>query len=216
MARRLDKERVIKMRLEESLSYSQIKKITGISKGTLSDWLAPYPLSKERILELQANSEQRIESYRNTMRLKKEARLAEVYKKVAIDIGFLNKRERFIAGLFLYWGEGGKTCYLSFANTDPCMIKFFISWLRDFGIKDEDLKIRLDLYKDMDLQKEALFWENVTNLAHQNFKIVLKKTSLAGLTYKNGFGHGTCRIVVYKKKPFDFLIQSLKFIKKDY
>lgn len=88
MARRLDKEKVIKMRLEESLSHSQIKKITGISKGTLSSWLAPYPLSKEKILELQANSEQRIESYRNTMRLKKEARLAEIYKKVAIDIGF--------------------------------------------------------------------------------------------------------------------------------
>jgi len=69
MARRLDKEKAIKLRLEGQ-SYSQIKAELGVSKSTLSGWLGDYPLSSERINELRAHSFKRIERYRNTMQRK--------------------------------------------------------------------------------------------------------------------------------------------------
>ncbi len=43
------------------------------------------------------------------MRLKRERRLKRQYNDVRKMLLPFSKRELFIAGLFLYWGEGGKT-----------------------------------------------------------------------------------------------------------
>ena len=70
MARFIEKDLAIKMRLKGA-SYSQIKEKMGISKSTLSGWLADYPLSNKRIKELRDLNPRRIENFRNTMRMKK-------------------------------------------------------------------------------------------------------------------------------------------------
>ena len=69
------------------------------------------------------------------------------------DIGKFSKRDLFIAGLFMYWGEGTKTfnTMTSVSNTDPAVLKLFIKWLNDFGIKKKDLGVKLHLYSDMDI-----------------------------------------------------------------
>lgn len=213
MARRLDKERVLKMRIEQEMSYSEIKAITGIAKGTLSGWLAPYPLSAERIRELGPNSERRIENCRNSKRLKKEARLKATYTKAAKEIGMLTKRERFIGGIFLYWGEGDKTHGPSVSNTDPGVIKFFISWLVDFGFNKNKLYCRLDLYKDMDIEREVSYWSNITGINQERFRVYIKRSNLADITYKNGFGHGTCKVILYKKPLFEYISMCLKYLR---
>jgi len=114
MARILDREKAIQLRLKDK-SYSQIKAELGISKSTLSGWLRNYPLSEERIRELRDHSSQRIERFRETMRKKHEVRLRAVYEEQKKVLLPLTKREFFIAGLFLYWGEGSylfKGCLL--------------------------------------------------------------------------------------------------------
>ena len=86
MARKLDKQKAISLR-NKGYSYNQIKEKIKVSKGTLSGWLSDMPLSEERIRELRDFNPQRIERYRNTMKIKKDTRLREVYKKVSKDIG---------------------------------------------------------------------------------------------------------------------------------
>jgi transposase-like protein len=44
----------VRLRVEERLSISAIQKKTGASKGSLSNWLRPYPLSTEELLQLKA------------------------------------------------------------------------------------------------------------------------------------------------------------------
>jgi transposase-like protein len=214
MARRLDKEKVLKMRIEQEMSYSEIKAITGICKSTLSDWLRDYPLNKERIRELNADSEKRIERFRNTMRQKVELRLASTYDRAKKDIGFLNKRERFIAGLFLYWGEGDKTKGPGISNTDAGIIKFYILWLKDMGFKEDQLICRLDLYKDMNIVKEISYWNGITGIGVDKISTCIKPSALTGLTYKNGFGHGTCRIILSKKHLFEYILMCLKYFRE--
>ena len=107
MARKLDKQKAIKLR-DIGYSYSQIKEKIGVSKSTLSDWLRDMPLSDKRIRELRDFNSERIERYRNTMKEKKDKRLREVYKKVSKDIGSFSNREIFLLGLFLHWGRGLK------------------------------------------------------------------------------------------------------------
>src|SRR5690606_38787785 len=143
-------------------SYSQIKDELGISKSTLSGWLAPYPLSKKRIRELRDINPKRIENYRNTMARKRQERFDLVYKKVGKDIGKLNKRELLLAGLFLYWGEGMKADRYStvFTNTDSKMVIYFLRWLDIIKVDKKDITFSLHLYSDMDENKEIKYWLN--------------------------------------------------------
>jgi Homeodomain-like domain len=199
MAKRKEKERALTMRAAGH-SYSQIKKALGISKSSLSLWLRDHPLPEERIRELRDVTETRIERTRETKRKKKDAMLAEIYRQEKEVILPLSKKELFIGGLFLYWGEGAKTdrAEISLSNTNPAAIKAFMYWLTHaLEIKPEAMLIKLHLYSDMDVIKETAFWTKKLNLPKSQFiKPYIKETKFSAITYKNGYGHGTCNLFV--------------------
>ncbi len=217
MARTKDKNKAIRLR-KKGMSYSQIKEKLGISKSTLSGWLYNMPLSEERIKELRDFSPMRIERCRNTKMKKRNDRLECVYEKTSRDIKILNKRELFLVGFFLYWGEGGKTnkYVTTFTNTDPVMSRFFVKWVTScFNIKKSELNILLHLYKDMDIQSSIKFWSKELNLSISQFKKpYIKDSKLTGLTYKNGFGKGTCNIRIYDRDITEYISQSLRYLRK--
>lgn len=197
MARTADKQRAIALR-KEGKSYTQIKAELGISKSTLSGWLKDMPLSDERMRALRDHSEQRIERYRETCRKRKEKIFKDVYDIEKKNILPLSKRDLFIAGLFLYWGEGGKTqeSSLTLSNTNPGMVRFFIHWIITCGgISRDRLRVKLHLYKDMDIEKEINFWVKQTGIPRKQFmKTYIKNSNKSAITYKTGFNHGTCNV----------------------
>lgn len=214
MARKLDKQKAIKLR-DIGYSYSQIKEKIGVSKSTLSDWLRDMPLSDKRIRELRDFNSERIERYRNTMKEKKDKRLREVYKKVSKDIGSFSNREIFLLGLFLYWGEGAKTarCSTQLTNTNPAIIKFFIKWLELLGVNKKDLKIKLHIYSDMKVKESIAFWSKILKINRQQFKKpYIKQTKLESITYKNGFGKGTCCVIFEGRDLWEYITMGLKYI----
>lgn len=198
MARKEDKQKALVMR-QKGMSYSQIKEKLGISKSTLSGWLYNMPLSEARIRELQADSPIRIEKYRNTMRAKRDAKNKIAYEDIGKRIGSISDREFLIAGLFLYWAEGSKTKTFSvgLTNTNPKMLILFIRWLKFFSIPKEKLKVHLHLYSDMDIKKQINFWSETLDIPISQFrKPYIKKTTFSAITYTNGFGQGTCSVIV--------------------
>ena len=216
MARKKDKQKALTLR-KQGMSYSQIKEKLGISKSTLSGWLYNMPLSEKRIRELQADNPIRIERYRNTMRVKKETRLKEVFKKVSKDIGSFSKRDLFLSGLFLYWGEGHKTGNAAgLTNTNPDMLKFYIRWLKLFGVKQNQLKIHLHLYSDMDIKKQEKYWSRELSIPLSQFrKSYIKKNKFSSITYHNGFGQGTCSVMVGNVILFNKILMGLKYIQEN-
>jgi len=215
MARTKDKQKAIELRLK-GYSYSQIKDELKISKSTLSPWLKNYPLSKERIEELTSKNERRIENYRKTRQRQKEEILKKIYLEEKSKIFPLSKRDLFIAGLFLYWGEGAKTkdAETSLSNTDPVMAKFFIYWLENsLKINRNKIKIKLHLYLDMNIEKEIDFWAKTLNIRHFQFnKPYIKNSNKSAITYKNGFNHGTCNITVGNAILIRRILMGLKTI----
>lgn len=187
----------IRMRLK-GMSYSQIKKDLGVSKGTLSTWLRDYPLSEEQLRGLRDFNPLRIEKYRATRARQKDEKLRKIYGQVQRDIGSLSDREILLCGFFLYWGEGSKTEYtdVSVSNTDPSVILFFRRWLHLLGVADEKLKVRLHLYADMDREAEMRYWSAMLNLPLSSFrKPYVKPSKRSGLTYTQPFTHGTCNLI---------------------
>jgi transcriptional regulator with XRE-family HTH domain len=198
MVRKLDKQKALVMR-KAGMSYSQIKEKLGVSKSTLSGWLYNMPLSEERIRALRDFSPIRIEKYRNTMRAKREAKNQIAYQNIKERIGAISDREFLIAGLFLYWAEGSKTKTFSIAltNTNPKMLVLFIRWLKFFDVPKSKLKVHLHLYSDMNIKKKINFWSETLNIPITQFrKPYIKKTTLSSITYTNGFGQGTCSVIL--------------------
>lgn len=214
MAKKIDKEKAIKLRLKGQ-SYSQIKNKINVSKSSLSGWLANYPLSSERIKELRDRNPRRIESYINTMNKKRDAKFMAALDKSSRDIGSITDRDLFMAGFFLYWAEGGKTYSSSvcLSNTDPAMLKVFIKWLNLLGVSKDKLRIKLHLYKDMNVQKEIIFWSEQLGVEKTQFtRSYIKDSRLSGLTYKNGFGHGTCNIYVGDAALMRYILMGMRYI----
>ena len=216
MARKIDKEKAIILR-RQGMSYSQIKQKLGINKSTLSGWLSGMPLSEDRIRELGALNPMRIERCRNTKFKKKNARWESVFNKVSKDIGALNDRELFLTGLFLYWGEGGKTKNYTtvLTNTNPSMVKFFMKWLKLLGVDKDKLRINLHLYSDMNIERQIRFWSELLNVKVSQFrKPYIKESKSTDITYKNGFGQGTCSVVYDNRDLNEYVLQGIKYIEK--
>jgi hypothetical protein len=219
MAKRKEHHKAILLR-KLGKSYREIRNAVGVSKGTLSLWLKNYPLSEKRIRALRDWNDERIEHYRETRRRKREEALALIYKKERISIGELSKRDVVIGGLFLYWGEGGKTktSELSMSNTDPAVIKAFIFWLtRSFGVEKDKITIRLRLYRDMNITRETEFWAKALDMDGRYFKKpYVKKSALTQMTYKSGFGHGTCDARLSNAIVAKRVLMGLKVLRECY
>lgn len=220
MARVKDREKAIALRLKHQYSYSQIKNILKISKSTLSGWLKDYPLSKQRIRELRDWNEQRIERYRETMRLKKEKRLKNYYLEQKKIIFPLSKREFYLAGLFLYWGEGTKTnsASICISNTDPSVINFFIAWLdKILDVPINKIRISLQLYNNMNIKKEISYWSSTLNIPCSQFcRPYIKTSSSERINHKGSFGHGTCQAKIGDARLTEKTIMAIKTIADKY
>jgi len=219
MAKQKEHQQAIQLR-NRGKSYSEIRGLLGVSKGTLSAWLKDRPLSATRMRALRDWNQRRIENYRETRRKKREESLRVIYQSEKANISGLSKRDIFIGGLFLYWGEGGKTkmSELSLSNTDPAVISAFLFWLeRSFGIDRKVIRIRLHLYKDMDVSAETMFWSKTLKVSPKCFrKPYIKKSALAEMSYKSGFGHGTCNALLSNAIVAKRVLMGLKVLRDVY
>lgn len=217
MARTKDREKAIVLR-EQGMSYSQIKEKLGISKSTLSSWLRDMPLSTERLKELRDTSEVRIEKTRATKKKKKEDRRRCVYEKVAKDIE-QSKDTEFVAGFYLYWGEGTKTAEytVSLTNSDPAVIRCFVLWLKNFDITTDMLRVKLHIYADQDERSVKHFWSEVTGVEVCNFyKSYVKASRSDSKSYKGMFTNGTCSVVYHSRDVYEYVIQGIKYLRDKY
>jgi hypothetical protein len=214
MARFKDRELALILR-KQGKSYSQIKAVIGVNKSTLSGWLKMYPLSKEQVGVLRGNSEIRIEKFRESMRKKREKRLSLYYQQEKERLLPLNDHELFVAGLFLYWGEGKKAdrTTLGLYNTDPAVIRFGIYWLqKSLGVPVQKIRIQLHLYSDMDIEGETTFWCEALSLQPTNFTKPYIKKNLKSELDRKGFGHGTCGLIVHDTVLKERIIMALKAV----
>lgn len=217
MARFKDRQKAIELRLQGK-SYNQIRTLLQTSKSTLSDWLHDYPLTKEQLHSLQHNQIS-IERYRETRLRKKELRLKKIYEIQKQKIFPLSLRDIFIAGMFLYWGEGTKTrnAEIGVSNTDPSIIKFFIRWATScLGVLKNQMVVRLHLYNDMNINKEIEFWSKKIGIPRSQFRNhYIKQSSSTRINYKGMFGHGTCNIKVPGARLSEEILEGIQAI-RDY
>jgi hypothetical protein len=149
------------------------------------------------------------------MRLKKQTRRDGVYKEVQEYLNNFNDRDYYLAGLFIYLGEGLKTqdYTISVANTNPVVLKLFIKWLRLLGAKQDKIRVKLNLYKDMNIDEEINFWIKELKLSRKHLlKPYIKEVKSDKINYRNGFRHGTCNVTYHNRDIADKVKMCLKYI----
>ncbi len=75
------------------------------------------------------------------------------------QIGDLSERELLLIGAVLYWAEGGKSKpwsrreWLEFINSDPDVIRLYVTWLSLLGVQPERLTYRVIIHESADVRR---------------------------------------------------------------
>jgi transcriptional regulator with XRE-family HTH domain len=157
-------------------TYKEICDELGVSRSSVSLWVRDVSFdraaweARAKANYVNGNAGPRVERA-HRQRTEKEAEIARLQEEGRQRIGRLTEKEFLVAGVALYAGEGGKTGQeVSFANSDPRMILFFVTWLRRFfPIEEPRLRLALYLHQGLDLDAAKAFWSALTGIPIAQF-----------------------------------------------
>jgi transcriptional regulator with XRE-family HTH domain len=177
MAKSAEKLKARSLR-KQGNSIKEIAKKLNVSVSSVSDWCRDIRLSEDQIKKLEKRMRdpyygQRL-YYLQKIKAKTEKKITRLKNQGKRRIGLLSQRDIFIAGVALYWAEGfKKDKQIGFANCDPIMINFFISWLiRCLNIKPKDIKLRITINQAYipEINNIQQYWSNITGIPLKNFQ----------------------------------------------
>jgi hypothetical protein len=179
------KEGLIRSR-QQGLSIPEISRLHLVPKSTVLRWVKDVRiLPKYHARWLERRNASKIIS-------KKNWELATTRADTLIKR--IDDHMLALVAATLYWAEGSKKDF-SISNTDPVMIKTFLNILRKvFSVKDDDIKVSLRIYEDLDKKACLKFWSEITKvtLDERTSINVLKGSKRGKLKY------GMCRVRVRK------------------
>lgn len=175
-------------------SVQELTKILGIPKTTVWHHVQSVTISSKyrKILR----SKQGGSKNRSVQEWEKAA------KKAKLIVRHIGRVEKILVAAALYWGEGSKRDF-SISNTDPELIKTFVTCLKAMGVNEKDMRVSVRLYEDIDKTGAIAFWEKITGAPVRSINI-LKGKKQGKLAY------GMCRLRVAKGGPWLKLLKSVK------
>lgn len=190
--RALDKntvESIISYR-RKGYSLPEISNILSIPKTTVFRYVKDVKMDPEYISEWLGKR-----GGSKKLKLSKEKTALEEVQKL---IDTISHKEKLLFISALYWAEGSKRDF-GLSNTDPLLIKTFVMGLREvFNITNEQLRVSVRIYEDLDPEKCLGFWSGVVDIPKENFVSV---NVIAGKK-KGKLEYGMCRIRVTKGEYF--------------
>lgn len=139
MAKSKEKLKALKMR-RTGRSVKDIARSLGVSKSSVSVWCRDIELTKtqrDRLTREQIKSGHKGRIIgANMNRQKRLDNIARQEKIAQKMIGKLTKRDKFMLGIALYWGEGVRASgtQTAIANSDPSTILFARDWFEQLGV----------------------------------------------------------------------------------
>lgn len=84
----------------------------------------------------------------------------------------MNSRDKFIAGIALYAGEGNKTAGgVGFSNADPKLIKFMMEWFLEFTkIPMGKFRGAIWLHEGLNEAEAKQYWSELTGIPLTQFR----------------------------------------------
>ncbi len=176
---------------KEGYSLQEISTLLGVSKSSASLWVENIPLSQTALLRLQENIQKgqlHLQNVIRNQRTTKEITAKEDARTMLFGKSFDNTTIKVICAL-LYACEGKKSPYsgVSFANSDPHLMKLFLHTLRSsFCLDERKFRVQIHVHSYHNKNVQILFWSKVTGVPMSQFiKPYEKKNS--GSNKKEGY-----------------------------
>ncbi len=171
------KSEAIKLRKQgQSLPY--VHTTLGIPKSTLSHWFRDITLTEKQKEKLQTNWKNALVKARKEAVLwhnaEKDKRLELAKQDALAVLDNINRQDKHITELalaLLYLGEGAKVNgETGMGSSDPLILKFFITCLRDiYHVPEDKIKCQLHLRADQDDTEMLTFWSVELNVPKERF-----------------------------------------------
>lgn len=164
-----EKEQAIKLR-KRGLSYKEILKKVIVSKSTLSIWCRHIALTTSQLERLENRKLKGAELGRfRGAKIQQQIRIEKTKMLIRSgikEVGNLNKRDRFIAGIALYLGDGLKGDQgVGFSNSNPKIVRFMMKWFREFcSIPESKFTGQIWIHDNLNESKAKKFWSVLTNI----------------------------------------------------
>ncbi|MEK7507272.1 MAG: hypothetical protein AAB585_01875 [Patescibacteria group bacterium] len=181
---RSDKNQAMKLRLR-GRSYSEINRLLGVPKATLSDWFAKLELSDDAKKRLAERAYQKsmaaILRINRLQTIKAENRARIVRLEAKSQISTTSQKELLLVGTALYWAEGYKRPIMrngkarvshpvSFTNSDPRLVRLFLKFLREVcSVPEEKLTASVRIYQHQNEGFLMNFWSQTTSIPFNKF-----------------------------------------------
>ena len=204
---------------KRGLSIKKIARKLNVSVGSVSVWCRDIELTPEQVSTLEKQARDpfygRRAFYLASLKKKQNHKIAKLIKEGSKEIGRLTKRELFLVGVALYWGEGfKKDKQVGFANSDPEIIKIFIRWLQEcfrYNISDLIARVTINHSHRERIAEIQKYWSQQTGIPPEGFR----KPTLIKLAWKKRYEnrdeyYGVLRLKV--RRSIDFLRKIHGFI----
>jgi hypothetical protein len=166
-------------------TYAEIREEFDIPKSTLSTWFKNAGKIPDRAKQLEHLKRARALSVLTKNRQRQgrlgfaKASAQTIAEQLPIDNATFNK------GLLamLYWAEGTKSphraCSMTFTNTDPALMLFYITLLRStYTIEESRLRVRVHIHYYHSENEAIGFWSQLLKIPKSQFgKIYVKNRS---------------------------------------
>jgi len=198
---------------KKGLTYSAILEKVPVAKSTLALWFKEVKLSNpqyQRITQKKLDAAMRGGLAKRNQRIKKTY---EIVHKAEKEIGKLSKRELWLIGITLYWGEGSKEkdCHpgsrVSFTNMDKNMIHIFLKWLKLCKIEDDEIIFDIYIHENHKKRVEEIknYWSKITDFPTSKFDHIYFKKDKGNTKRKNVTPdkyYGIMKIVIKQSSTF--------------
>ena len=204
---------------KRGFTYTEIAKICGVSRGTISNWLAKESFSQEIA---KSNKERAYKENVSRIKLVNKSRMAErnaKYKEILrlaeTEYRHYSNSPLFIAGLTLYKciGDHANSNLIRLTSCNPDLHRLFLKFSLEFlGVDKSELKFWLLLYPSHDEVRCMKHWSKKTGISVGNF---YKNQTVKGRSNKEtlhfGVGNTIIGNTLLKKK----LIHWVELLTKD-
>jgi hypothetical protein len=173
------------------LSYGEIRSIVPVAASTLSTWCGDVELTPEQRRAI-SDRAMRSGGRRDTQRRRRLA-VEEIRRSAAAEVADLIADPLWLAGTMLYWAEGAKTTRkLDLGNTDPDILRIFVSWVRHHHDPAAEFSLALHLHEVNDEDAARRYWEKQLGLDQVTWQKTFVKPKGTGHR-RNHLPWGVCR-----------------------
>lgn len=203
---------------KRGFTYSEIAKIVGVSKSTVSNWLAKKPFSKkvreENAQRAARENVKRMKLLNKARAKERSVRYAEAVRSAEIEFRHYKKNPLFVAGLMIYMSEGDNThqrpIRLTSAQFD--MHRIFLKFAKEYlGVPEDRIHFWILLYPNLNEIACMRFWMKGLKLKKEQW---YKNHVIEGRNKKrilhNGVGNTIIGSTVLKAKLDRWIELALK------